>query len=413
MDAVIQANEQSPLLTALGRSKEDSLAYRITHNYPNLSKNISKISGTPSTVAGADIAGRTFTFNIPRFGLLTGLTLESTITCTGNNTVWLTGDANRVHGPQGSSLFSRVELMSNNRVITSQTDSVCRIRAEGSNRGKYLNQVFNTDRVSNATTFSNSSVTVFTPFYSSFFESDLNYLDLRFCTPLQLVCTVNAFADMGLAAALTNCETYLYVSYVNLDEQKFNELENANFNPSSPYTALSYSNYEETFPITDNATTITVNPTCSYATYATHVFIKRTAFNVVNPIQTLSVSMGGRTIYANLPPQIFTDEDSETYLDFDGAFAGATLTAAGSVWPATQPIVMVSGRRNKIISIYWGLHTDRTYNSGAVSLKNVPNFQITATMAGVTGSKMMVVSEFWQFVSINSAGGSIAVMTSS
>lgn len=413
MDAIIVANEQSPLLTALGRSKEDSLAYKITHNYPSLSKNIVKVSGTPTSVAGADISGKSITFQLPRYGLLTGLTLESTITCTGNNTVWLTGDANRIHGPQGSSVFSRVELMSNNRVITSQSDSVCRVRAEGSNRGKYLNQVFNTDRVTNATAFSNSSVTVFTPFYSSFFESDLNYLDLRFCTPLQLTCTINNFADMGLAAALTNCETYLYISYVNLDEQKFNELENANFNPANPYTALSYSNFDETFAIPDNATSITVNPSCQYATYATHVFIKRTAFNVVNPILNLTVSMGGRAVYFQLPPQVFTDEDSESYLDFDGAFAGSVLTAAGSIWPATQPMVMVSGRRNKIVSIYWGLHTDRTYNSGAVSLHNVPNFQITATMAGVVGSQLKVISEYWQFVSINSAGGSVSVMASS
>lgn len=410
MDTIIQANEQSPLLTALGRSKQDSLAYKITHNYPNLSKNIVKISGTPSSVSGADISGKSITFQIPRFGLLTGLTLESTITSSGDNSAWIGGDANRIHGPQGSSVFSKVELMSNNRVVTSQTDSVCRVRAEGSNRGKYLNQVFSTDRVTTATTFlSAGQVTVFTPFYSSFFESDLNYLDLRFCTPLQLSCTVNGFADMGLAVPLTNCETYLYVSYVNLGEDDFNKLENANFNPANPYTALSYSNFDETFPIVDNATTITVNPSCQYAVYATHVFIKRTGFNVVNPITSLTVSMGGRSVYYQLPPQVFTDEDSENFLDFDGIYAKSVLPT----WVPSQQMVMVSGRRNKIISIYWGLHTDRTYNSGSVSLHNIPNFQITANMAGVTGSQLKVISEYWQFVSINSAGGSISVMASS
>jgi hypothetical protein len=66
------------------------------------------------------------------------------------------------------------------------------------------------------------------------------------------------------------------------------------------------------------------------------------------------------------------------------------------------------------VTIYWGLEPNRRdYNSGAVSLHNVTNFQIQLTCASVgTNTDWYVVNEYWTFVNVNSADGNISTSLS-
>ena len=67
------------------------------------------------------------------------------------------------------------------------------------------------------------------------------------------------------------------------------------------------------------------------------------------------------------------------------------------------------------VSLFWGLDpSSRTYNSGALAYHNVNNPQIVLTYATASSQNTtaVVVHEFWQLISINSADGVVSVAIS-
>jgi hypothetical protein len=428
-DIILQGNLESPLLSSLLRNTVTDLSYVVHKNYPNISRQKVLLNPNPAgALTQADLSNAIQTFTLPSWGILTDLIVVSQITCAGNNNPVIVGDSNRTTGSQGGrGLYSNISLLSNNRTICSTTDGLYRVRAETSSfavgmRLKYMSKYFSTgDGTTLVSTWSSGAVVTYTPFYSSFFESIQCYLDLAFVQQLQLQLTYNSYTRMGLVYPITSATTTLAMFYYNLQTDALARLRSQNFNPSDSYIALGWNTYQETGQVTTNvnvATGTTIYPQVQYPVYVSHVYLKDRTYDVNVPISQITVTMGGKVIYSNFAPVPMTsDQDifgGSGLLNPDqvlSANATGSLVAAGAV----EPLVYLSTTHSRPISIYWGLEPNqRTFNSGAVSLHNIPNFSINVTSAvSSTNVDWYLVHEYYTMVSINSADGAVTVSYSS
>jgi hypothetical protein len=419
MSNIILANLESPLLDALNKTSKTDLRYELTDNYPNLAINKYVISPNPvGATTGTDVGGSTITFQLPRNGILCGLIVESTIATAGNNNASVTGDANRTQPAYlGLSLYSRIDLLSNNVTLATCSDAYLRCRAETGDmstglRAKKMSKVFSTDKFTLATTWSNASVVTFTPVYFSIFERVEQMLDLSFVQNLILQLTVNTYTNMGLAAAITSVTPYVHAKYFTLGANDILALRAKNYGSANPYMALSYSTYTETGQLTDSQTTVNLYPQCQNAVFRTHVFLKNRTYNSLLAIKNITLSMGGVNIMASIPTVVMQQEQEgwqgSGLLSFDQY--QTTQLGSGSV---SYPVVYMGRGDNEPVTIYWGLSPSRTFNSGAVSYHNITNFQITLTTASTSSTDYYLVHEFWQLLAVNASSGDVSVSASS
>lgn len=411
MDIIIEANKESVILTSLAKSLRTDLSYKITKNYPNVSKQIINIQGNPSGAISTP-AGKEVLFTLPRYGIMTGLLFENHLTTAGSNTMMIVSGTAGTQCPDvGMNVFELIELRSHNRVICSNSDAYLRVRSNSAkfNKGltaKHRAKAFSTDGVTLATAWTAVEIYTYTPFYCSFFEDQRNYLDLNFIEQLQVRCVYNSTARAGLTDALTSATTTLWMFYYNMQSDHLSELRARNFSPEKPLVMLGYDTYVETGTLAATTTT-TVDLKCNNAVFATHVYFRNnTAGGEALPlvIKNVSVKLGGKTIYDTVPAHVMNWEN-------DNAGGAGILTLEGQTAAYdTVTVPTVPGP----ISIYWGLEqNERRYNSGAVSLHNINNPQLVLTHpTASTSYDYYIVHEYWTLVSCNAADGRLEVSAS-
>lgn len=422
MDVIISANLESQTLTSLQRAQVTSFEYDLPKNYPNLSKQ--KVQVNPAgalTVTGSPgIDGQVQTFTLPQYGLMTDILFQASLTTTGNNNINVVGSAARTNPNQGgASLFSSVWLMSNNKVICTNTDGYLRVRNTTGTIHNQLSQskvtqYFSTDLTTPATVWSNNIVVTYVPFYCSFFERIENALDLAFVNQLQIQVTYNTYTAMGLVSPITAATTTLWMSYYNLELPKLAELRSLNFPASASYIALGYDVYQETGQLTDSLTSTTIYPQCQNCAFASHIFLKNRTTNQLLNITQLTVSMGGRVLFQSIPVMVLNRE-ADKYggsgvIQIDNWSSQQIDTATTATTLNVKPIIDLTPIRP--VTIWWGLDNNRTFNSGAVSLHNISNLSFALSCASTSTTDWYVVTEYWTLVSINPADGNISVSQS-
>ena len=423
------------MLASLAQSMKTDLSYKITKNIPNISTQLVQVTASPSSVLTPPENKELF-FSLPRYGIMQDILLQSTLTSVSAATaLTLTitgltatgGQASTIGSyqttPGGLSLFNAMELRSHNRIICTNDDNYLRVRTDCEKFGRgegvrYRSRFFSTDGVTLATTWgTGASVVTYTPFYCSFTESEKSYLDLNFVEQLQFHTVFNSDTNMGLTSgygttgSLSSATTYLWMYYYNMQQDYLSELRARNFGPERPYVSLSYDKYTELNAITPSTTTTTLTLKNNNATFATHFFLKDATYNWLYPIQSYSFQVNGRTIYNSVPVPIGSWISDR----FGGAgimMFDQNTTNDGNTY-ADRPFVGLNYVRP--ISLFWGLDAgDRTYNSGALAYHNVNNPQLVLNYASSSAANTtaVVVHEFWQLVSINSADGVVSVAVS-
>jgi len=412
MDIVIEANKESVILTSLNKSMRTDLSYKITKNYPNVSKQVIEVSASPAGSISTP-AGKEILFTLPRYGLMTGFVFENQLTTAGSNTSLIVSGTDGTVCPNvGLNIFETIELRSHNRVICSNGDAYLRVRSNACklNEGlniKHKSKAFSTDGVSLASAWVDTQIYTYTPFFCSFFEDQRNYLDLNFLEQLQVRCVYNSTARMGLNDALTAATTTLWMSYYNMQSDHLAELRARNFSPEKQLVMLGYDTYVETGTLAATTST-TIDLKCNNAVFATHIFVRNNAAGgeaLPFSIKDVTVKLGGKTIYDAVPAHVMNWENQMKGGGGLLALEGVAASTYDKITIPTQP---------PPISIYWGLDSnERKYNSGAIAFHNVNNPQIILTHATAsTAYDYYVVHEFWQLVSINPADGRLDVSAS-
>ena len=391
MDPVISSNKESPLLTSLERQLvEDPFSYRLSSNFPNLSK--SKVTVQPQYQAAGTSHGAELHFKLPRYGLASKMVIKNTMVASGNNTA--------VNERIGERVFSRIELRSHNKVIQTQTPEFCAARVD--NLGQEANNAYTSIEGIVPTAWSSVSGVCYTPLFFSFFEKTSNFLDLSFVEELEVVCTVNTKIGMGLPFALTSGTYELQVSYVNLADEAHQAYNAKNFPANAPLTMLAYNCYPET-PVTVAAaggaavTTTTVDLKTNNPVFATHFIIKNETDNqAVVPIDSFRITAVGREVM----------QQSSRENIFDTGSYGVSGATSGS---GSGAVTYNAGSR--VLTYFWGLSKDRTYNSGAAAFKNLNNPQAEITWidneTAADVIKVHVVHEYYNLVSVNPSDGSV------
>lgn len=384
-DIILAGNQESPLLGTLLSFKKTDLSYRMRSNFPNLSKRRVILSTSPAgALTATDLSGQTQTFVIPRIGILADMVIEAQVATAGNNNGVIAGDGtNRpVQTLGGCALFSRIDLLSNSKQIATCTDGYLRVRQESSSmtrglRSKMMSRFYSTDGVTVATTWSAQTVVTFCPVYFSVLENIYQNLDLNFCEQLNVQVTHNSYTAAGFAAPLTSSKLYLHLTYYVMQNDDLARLRELNFPKNGAYMALGYSVYQETDTIPDSSTSITIYPKVQFPCFATHIYLKNRTYNTLVPIKSVKVSMAGQDIISAVNPMII-NSDSDNFggggLVHPDQYLTTTLTGGST----SLPVVFQGAQgKNRVVSIFWGADpADRTYNSGAVSFKNVPNLSL-------------------------------------
>lgn len=389
-DIVLDSVKQSPLYQSLQSNLKSDLSYRITKNLPAISRQKLKISAniTPSGVHSSE-----WVFNLPRFGILESLVLESTIT-TASNLASLIDNLDA-----GDRVFGLIELRSHNRVITSNDDAYikCRKNSASADKNHYYSYIMNS-----ATTFSSDSITVYTPVFFPFFESIYNNLDLTFVEQLQLRCVVNTAGGFG--GTLTAISTSLWMNYWNLDSESHASLKAQNFKPDKPLTMLGYDVYTERYNITNGTISTTCNLNVNNCVFESYIYGVDDADSSLYALTTTTLKLSGRTIYDAIPHKLAIWDKAHQEggaADFL-VQAGITTLGGNAYWKNAltfQPKC-----------ICWGMDTgNRTYNSGAISFANVNSPQLVMAHAdpSATDKDIIVSHSYWKLLSINPSDGRV------
>lgn len=432
-DPVINGNLNSVILNSLYQSEKTDLKYRLTGNFPNLSKQLVQL--TPNIGSSVTGSGQIITWNLPRYGTMTDLLVQSTVASAGGAASALTaGSTANTNYNQivylGLCLFSTLYLMSNNKIVCSNSDKSAQVDVRATSLAKSMGDkrramIFSTDGTTLASGWaSGASVITYTPFYSSLlYDGSGNqevgqYLDLNYVQPLQFQATTNTASEIGLPSGVTlgTVTSTLWLYYYNLYNEDLLKLRAMNFPQGGVYNVLSYDQYTETGTITSGntaSTAIKIFPQCVNCSAKTYIYIKDTQYNQMQAIGSVTVKMGGKVIYSASNNTVLNKENDEklggsllTYDQFDSVALSASTQYGNN---------LVSMERVQPIVIDWGLMTDNSYNSGSVSLQNIPNFEIDVFTSGTATQywEWVVVNKFFTLLQVNPADGNVSVSQTS
>ncbi len=413
-DQIIQSNNSSSVLRSLVKDKVAEYDYSSPTSAPILAKNPMSVGPrqTPSGVAHS----QEVTFLLPRGQLLRDLQIETTCT---SGTETLTRFL-------GLTLFESIQFRSGNKIIHTLSDSALLCLTVQQSIGKAL-AIYRRAMPLNPTTFntvalSETSRTIYTPIFSSFFLDTKNAYDLGFMENLEIVCRYNSQSYSRFSTPITAItSTNLWYWTWKPDMDYYNELRALNFNPAKPMNMLCFNTFKETLECTAGAATSTqMKLNCTYPVFKTMFYISdKTAASYYSAntndlfyrhINSFSFQVGGQYVYQSCPKLIGNWESSKT----NSSDLYLVSSASGSSFD-------VNTRSNNPISLEWGLEPDNWMgNTGAMSFVNANNVYLTVNYADLsqagytpatTGSsyELVVVHAFWNILSIEVSNSSAAI----
>lgn len=293
--------------------------------------------------------GSRYTFDVPRGGLLSGITLEFTVSSEGDNT--------EVEDRLGNHLFKNVELRT-------RDGSKCISRVIGE-----LQDIRMDEMVSNKfesvvepdVTFSGNSVTCYCPLFMFCFEDIAKYFDTEFVEDLELIVDIaDNKEEMGLPTDISyiNCEiicNYLFMETV-----------------TGPKDVLAYNVFQEKdYAVTGTSDVRDLD--VEKMVFATHVGLFKNR-------QILSI-----------------DRFKITSSNYDIADTTFRLNLCNM-----NDYRVLNG--NQMLTYYWSMFNDRNNNSCFTNFKEVPNTTMTLYYRELSGYTRRCFHEYWYVLRIDKQG---------
>jgi hypothetical protein len=415
-DLILQSDNTSALLRGLSDASQGGkvydCSYKMGASYPILAKSYREIQSNQA-ITGAP-ASQEVVFNLNKGMLLRDLQIKTVYT--------IAATTNELATPAyGLSIFEYIQHKSNNKVISTITDSYILARVHSSPISKQIAYYrralpLNPTTYKCATVASDTSKCVFTPVFSIFFDNGVsNNLDLGFYEQQQIVCKFNTTARAGLVQAMTGATCTLWCWTYVPDSKSYDLLRSKNQSPSRPLSMLSWNTFKESVVLTSSTTT-TIRLNVTYPVFNTYFFIRDKANTTpansspatswLSDWNTFDFSIGGTKLLESVPRLVGEHES-----DVTGNGAGVVVIGSTGINPIT-----VQRLGNKVTQLCWGMNPqDRSSNSGALSFNSVNYATITvnySTDADYAEKELCVVSEYWNLLNLDSSNGSIAISLS-
>jgi hypothetical protein len=395
MNVEIASQLESPLVQSLQSALvSEPFNYKLDKNFPILSK--LRVDVHPETLAQAsstDAHGYSLSFKVPRYGLLMGMAIRSTINTSATKTNTLT----RLD-TLGSRIFSNVSLRSHSRVIQDNPSFEILSRVLESSQEQfnaYQNMMTGVPAVNNNVTNS----VLYTPLFFYFGEKSHNFLDTTFSEPLEVVATVNSQSGVwGTDEILSTfgfSSCVLEVYYIQLESKVHQSLIASQFPQSSNLTMLANDAYLESPTIFTYAsgTTATIEHEVKSknVVHSCHIYARNKNTNALLPIDSVTMTAGGQQIVNSARrSQIFENQSNKFIFNVPGSSTGTNS-----------------------YMLYFGLDSDKTYLSGVNALQSLNNPIISAvvdTSSGVSAADIIELVVVWQYatlLSIDSSNGAV------
>jgi hypothetical protein len=404
-DAIIQSNLQNPILAGLFKAFTSDLGYKSGKNYPALSKSIVGIS--PNVAPSNPPYNSEMTFNIPRLNFMDDLMIESTFTVS-----TITNSGALTNPDPGFTIFGRIELLAQNKVVSTVYPSAIRAEVVGMDFDKCLayTRMAGPCDSSNGlplTAFGTGSTYVtYTPVFSSLLRNERTALDLTKLEDLQLRCYYNTSALSGLAnvSALTSVSAKLYMWSHAYESEYYAKLRAENFKVGGLLNMLTWDYFRETYTPVTSATSTTLDLRCNGSAMWTAISL-HDANNVLQKIQSVSFRANGRSILENIPPNIISLEQFTRGSCFPFVTASNNSNAVNAL--------NVSNARDMVV-LYWNLGSENSdEQKGVLSLRGLSNPQIVINHPAIQSGWIITVIHKILTITSLSQDGSVTVSSTS
>ena len=354
MQKQLLVNRESNLLTLFEEVPKQN-PY-ISSDYNNMKPNTIKTIKTiyPIRQDNDGTIDTRFKFNLPLEGFLVNTVIQTTLTCTGDNT--------NIEELLGARIFKNIFLKQNNRIIQTLTSEyiISRIDDSGSENRDAL--IHSTEPEDN---WNNNTVTVFTPLFLSVLESKEKLL-LNFTSALEIEIELNL--DLNLASPITALEPVLQC-FINNHEDSFYKDHILTFFKEEN-RSLNYDIHCDEIEVATNSTSTTLYLTSNHLVTSMHFLIKKQSGHSIHTIDTVAFYNDGEPIF----------EVSSRLNLFDNAFKDIRHNAGNRA----------------IVYNFSGSKTNRNNHSGALNLASMSDAKyITVTYPTITqGHVLYVICEY-------------------
>ena len=412
MSIAIQSNAQSALLSSLDQATAalvNPFEYAISKRIKAHGKTTYRVQPTN---AGATTAGTTLSFDLPKSGFIRSMTLKFEVECTADAanklTTPATGFLNAIERVNIESSSRRILTMDRAAIMCAYSD-LGKEQREAFERGLVMHGKGNARYSANsaASSASGTSIEVFMPLLLSCCDASNQSLQTGFLEPIRVSITwAPSFgfarkredaADTYADYTITVVKPELIVDSILLPPADEDATIAANFG-SGPLSSLVYDYESETDTNATmsalNAEGATITKEIKSTACATDIYFwveddgsyTSDALLGVNrvplPVESVSLSASGQTIYDNIPAQ------------FLGCFGRRSLrdgffgTAASGGYEA-KPTGDDDGEAGKSAYVYrlqLGLDNSKQFDSGALSLRELNSPTLTVKMARLSPS---------------------------
>ena len=404
MDVLLNSNASSALSSVLkgAETEKNPFQYRYAQDLQGCS--LSGISRTMQTIIASNTVAYSSAvdFQIPKAGLLRGLIVKVEETFTGT----AAGSGATAPAGTGMSIVERLELISQGRVIHSQTrESLsCVVSSQPIGSRENLSSMMNLGAYTAGTLGSGAKATFTTriPALFSCFEALQNVYDTNFVGPLTL--RVHMASDPFTPTTVTrklNCSvTGEFIRESAEHQQRRLEADYGDGNLQKlMWNTEHHESEEQTIGTGGKSFEIKTN---NYIAEL-WVYVDQTSGSSLQGVEmaTIKLEANGQTIF---------EQDAQLLLQYQPSADGHPYGEACSGVETSFMGDAIKKRYRYSLS----LSDDTRRALGGASARELSNFKVTVTPAAEkTGAKIHVVTKFYQIVSIEAANGKITTSISS
>lgn len=369
----IQSNESSVLLTSYVKAGLNDYSYTDSVSDPLVVRQNQTVA--PMQASSGVPAGQIIRFNIPRGGYLTNAAIKTTFTKSAGTITNF--------GYWGLAAFQWIELQANSKTLIRLDAASIKARAmteRGFKKEAILRRALPLDPTTELVcAAAATSVTTYTPLFSSFFEGLKSNADLGFDEQLQVVaCFYSDFASVGSDNALATATNEL-VFYTNTYSSDYMNILRAPYAKGN-VNQLSY-NYVY------QPTSITGTPTSVTAQLRTNSPVRRMFVAVISNSNTYKRIDSAQFQYSGA---VLIQDAKRNQINYDAEMRGTsqnvlTGTAGANVTALTRNDL------NWVTFDFCNDPLDFSYVSGGLSFNNLSAPQITVNTETLAATDVLAV----------------------
>lgn len=404
MDVLLNSNASSALSSVLKGAETEKNPFQYRYAADTQGCSLSGISRTMQTLNASNTVAYSSAvdFQIPKAGLLRGLIVKVAETFTG------TAASSSAVCPKGTgmSIVERLELISQGRVIHSQTREALSCLASSQPIGSRLNlsSMMNLGSVGSGTLGDGDSATFTTriPALFSCFEALQNVYDTNFVGPLTLRVHMAADPFTRTTVNTANPTCSVTAEYIRESAEHQQKRLEADFSDGNLQKLMWNTEHQESTSQTIGTSGASFEIKTNNYIGELWVYVDQTSGTSLEGVEMASVK-----IEAN--GQVIADVDAQLLLQYQPSGDNASYGEAAADYETGVELAM-----RKRYRYSFGLSDDTRRAFGGASARELSNFKVTVTpSASKANAKIHVVAKFFQIVSIEAANGKISTSISS